>query len=120
MGIFIAVCTLVVIVVLVREIIITMKRPQRIGDLRHHIIMIADPAGREFAQGIVHYNSCRHIMEHYRIDLRELGELVTCDGCIIADLADVYVEVGKSDLRAKIRKDLAMNCRSVAEIQQIS
>lgn len=109
MEIYIAIITLVIIVILVREAIIVLKRPQRMSELRHHISMITDPAGCDGEQVIRHYEACKHIIEHYGIGLEEVGNpktgyIISHDGCIIADLADLYVEVRKSSQRAEARE----------------
>ncbi|GEM_PF-4848821 len=103
---------MIVIVVLVRESLITSKRPQRKKELRHHIDMITDPSGCEYEQAKRHYEACKHIIEHYGIELKEVGDpktgyIISSDGCIIADLADLYAEVRKSSRRAEAREDAA-------------
>jgi hypothetical protein len=55
----------------IRYVLIREKRPSRKADLRHHIFMIHDPSGCAHAGD--HLRQARHIMEHYGIDLAEVG-----------------------------------------------
>jgi len=95
----IGVMTLIVFVVLVREVIIISKRPQRKRELKHHVDMITDPIGCD--QAISHYEACQHIIEHYGINLQDIGYF----GYGGSDLTDLYIDVGKSLELAKRRRE---------------
>ncbi len=109
MKTYLAISALIVIVVVVREYLITLRRPQQKRELRHHIDMITHSDGCNYVQAERHYEACKHIIEYYGIELKEVGDpktgyIKSCDGCIIADLADLYAEVDKSSKRAGARE----------------
>ena len=92
---------LIAIVIIIRYFLIKLKKPERRRELSGYINSILDPLGN--SRSVVLYEKCRHIVQHYHIPLQSVS--------FYGDLADLFVETGKS-----IERDSIINKKIDSEL----
>ncbi|MEN9913204.1 MAG: hypothetical protein RLY66_612 [Candidatus Parcubacteria bacterium] len=82
-------------IIIIRALWMNSKRSERRGDLRRYIGIIRDDAGCDRAP--CYYRECKHIVEHYGIELSEVG--------FKGNLSALRIEADQSVARAIARRN---------------